>query len=370
MGKACWDSEIQDFEHELTCHRRRIETFTRSPGFADKFDKVTLNERIKKANVKPIGSLLLVALLAIVSISAAGIFSQATQSQTYFLSTGSGVPEPGCPPQEYGMSFASNPTANSININGQQTWEFCGNAEAPILTNDATFVLWFYVTGDTSATINATLQDLTQGGIVIGNATETLTSSATSCSSPALATIELDRSPVSVASGDALNIIFTNNEYSGVTVYVCTGGSYPSTLTVSPFLVSTTTSLSSTTSTSLSTTTSTTTSTATSTTTVFVYPTTTQITCSPNKVQHGKSSTCTTIVQSTTTPSGTITIGITDGKSHVTDTIPCTAISSTECSAKQSFNFPISGSAIVAATYNGDVTHQSSNGATIVHVTR
>lgn len=147
------------------------------------------------------------------------------------------------------------------------------------------------------------------------------------------------------------------------------------TTTTTSTTTSTTTTIATTT--SISTTTSTTTSTSTSTTTstILVYPTTTHVYCKPSRVDAGKSVSCEAIVSSRNgdgTPTGTVTYGYNDdGTLAYQNTESCQVVaSSSSCYATFTLEFPLFGYALVTASYSGDLTHQSSHGATLEKVLR
>jgi hypothetical protein len=157
-------------------------------------------------------------------------------------------------------------------------------------------------------------------------------------------------------------------------------------LALEPQVTATVTSPTTTTSTTTSTTTqsittttiqtsvSTSTSTVTQTSTVFVYPTNTQIHCVPSRVQVGRSVDCTAIVSSKSTlPNGSISFGWSEGKiGALSPPVNCVPVggSTTKCSATIAFNFPKMGDATVSAAYSGDMSHQKSHAATMVHVVK
>jgi hypothetical protein len=127
-----------------------------------------------------------------------------------------------------------------------------------------------------------------------------------------------------------------------------------------------------TTETTASTSTATVTSTSVSTSTIFVYPTTTHVSCYPSTARVGHEVDCVAIVKSSNSlPTGTISFGWTEGKvGAISPPANCVPVggSTTRCSETISFNFPKIGTVVVTAAYSGDETHQSSHGATLVHV--
>lgn len=126
--------------------------------------------------------------------------------------------------------------------------------------------------------------------------------------------------------------------------------------------------------TSASTLSSTVTSTTTATSTLFVYPTTTHVSCKPNKARLGQTVDCTAIVSSKKggTLTGSITYSFSEEKIGAEGSVTCNPVvhSSSECSATFQFKFSSAGTVTVRAAYSGDQTHQSSHGATLVHVIR
>jgi hypothetical protein len=149
-----------------------------------------------------------------------------------------------------------------------------------------------------------------------------------------------------------------------------------STSTETTTATSTSTSTTTTTDTSLSTTTTTatsfSTSTTTSTSTIFVYPTTTHVSCTPDKAKVGQNVDCTAIVKDKTTPSGNVTFTYYEGTIGERIRATCSPVSqsSDSCSATIVFAFLFPGPVSVTAAYSGDVTHESSHGATLVHIVK
>jgi len=316
-------------------------------------------------------SFAVVSSIGLVTIPA----SYAVSSQTYYLDPTAGTNScSGDMSLDYGTAPAS---ASSVPFNPQDILTFCDpSIPAAVYTQNVTLVL-YVASGVTGINFQAVVNDLTTATSQ-PSAVGSFSLPGSTCSSPTKVTLDLTVSPAAAYSaGDAIALVLSDYTFSG-SFPICTGGSYASYMTINALPVTTVTSVSTstTTVTSISTSTETTTSTVTSvstttqTSTIFVYATTTHVNCYPSRVGAGRIVYCKAVVRSTTIPIGTVTFGVVEGKfSGSSGPVTCTPIPSTvTCSAIASFKFQYAGNVIVSAAYSGDLTHQSSHGATLVRV--
>jgi hypothetical protein len=286
--------------------------------------------------------------------------SYAVSPQTYYLDPTSGA---GSCTGDLSLDGSAPASTGSVSLNPQDTATFCDSSvPATIYTFDITLVLYI-ASGVTGLQFAAYVNDLTTSTSQPFGSVSTSTLSSSTCSSPTKLTLDLTVGASATYSvGDAIALTVEDYIASG-SFTICTGGSYASYMTINPLAVTTLT--------SVSTTTLTTTSTTTATSTILVYPTTTHITCNPNVTKIGRSVYCTAIVKSPTSlPTGTISFGWSEGKiGAAAPPVACIQILSTNsCYAHITFSFPKTGYPVVTAAYSGDLMHQTSHGATVVHV--
>jgi hypothetical protein len=181
-------------------------------------------------------------------------------SETYFLTGGFSCVVSGS--QGGDLAYASVPSANSLFIGSK--FEGCydpyfittSGVQDAITTDDFTAILHLYYggLGTGSEDIYLYLLDVTQSDTTImsGEVTPTISTSSTTCDSAAGYAFQISGSTFNIHSGDALELIITNDntlEDFGV----CFGGTTASYITIDPTNVQTVTSTSTFTTTSTAT---------------------------------------------------------------------------------------------------------------------